>query len=164
MTASCYPTFHVQSMIWATDLAGLTVLLFPPTAALQHLATHPVRLGPYGHQDGSAAALPGINACFNWTEAVAAEISAAALMRAAGYKIDVMMSAYHKSGRAVYEEECVRQKISDVLRVGNYFGTNLHPYDTLFLKTNRVTDPLNLQRLTEWMKGRAYKSYDYCKA
>lgn len=68
------------------------------------------------------------------------------------------MTAFHMSEH--YQEECREYK--DALYENSYFGTNLHPYDTVFAKANRGTNALVLERLTEWMGGRKYSSYDYC--
>ena len=91
-----------------------------------------------------------------------AEISASSLIKAAGYKLDVMMSAYHKSKN--YEQECSSSENGDVLWNGKYYGVNVHPYETIFLKSNRDIDPLSLERLTEWTRGRTYSSYKFCSA
>ncbi|TVY42963.1 hypothetical protein LSUB1_G001270, partial [Lachnellula subtilissima] len=41
MTANCVPSFHIQSMIWATDILGLSTLLFPNEATLKKLRAQP---------------------------------------------------------------------------------------------------------------------------
>jgi hypothetical protein len=158
MTANCWPSFHVQSMIWATDTIGLSILL----------------------------SRKGIHRCFHsWESAVSAEIGASALIKLAGYKLDVMMSLYHskdknedgneeKDGKngmgkwnggsgSRYENECDSSDNGDVLWDGEYAGINVHPYETIFLKSNRDISPVVLTRLTEWTKGRGYSSYDFCK-
>ncbi len=33
MTGNCWPQFHVQSMIWATDDVGMELMLNPPAGA-----------------------------------------------------------------------------------------------------------------------------------
>jgi hypothetical protein len=176
MTANCWPTFHIQSMIWATDITGLEVLLFPPEPALDYLSTHPILLPPPKNKESKGKTLPkpapetsrvhqapGINGCFHtWDSAVAAEISSTSLMKAAGYKVDAMMAAYH--GMKEYEEGQTCRENRDVLFDGEYFGTNVHPFETGFMKSNRDVDPVGLERLSQWMGGRGYRSYDYCKA
>ncbi|KUJ20010.1 uncharacterized protein LY89DRAFT_695594 [Mollisia scopiformis] len=173
MTANCWPTFHIQSMIWATDLTGLETLLFPPQSALDYISTHPILLPPPKNKEAAAKTpspetsrvhqAPGINACFHtWDSAVAAEISSTSLIRAEGYKVDAMMAAYH--GMRSYEEGVSCAENRDVLFDGEYFGTNVHPFETGFLKSNRDVDPLGLERQSQWMRGRGYRSYDYCRA
>lgn len=134
MTANCWPAFHVQSMIWATDSIGLTALLTSPT---------------------------GINDCFHtWDSAVKAEVGASAVIKEAGYKIDVMMSAFH--GDELYEEHCDGSENGDVLWDHKYYGTNVHPYETIFMKSNRDIDPVLMEKLTGWHEGANYSSYDVC--
>ncbi|KAH8600790.1 hypothetical protein B0O99DRAFT_648905 [Bisporella sp. PMI_857] len=166
MTGNCWPTFHIQSMILATDAVGMNVLLFPPPAAAEKLKEIP----PYGPMPGSEEMFPqphpGINSCFHtWGSAVSAEIGSSAIIKAAGYRLDVMMSAYHgvKGGEKLYEDSCDTSVNGDVLEEDGYFGTNVHPYETVFMKTNRKIDPLGIAKLTEWTEGRGYSSYDYCK-
>jgi len=163
MTANCWITFHVQSMIWATDIIGLETLLFPPESAIKEIRSHP-SFDPVEHEvTPNPTAFHTINTCFHtWGEAVAAEIGSSALIRAAGYKLDVMMSAYH--GKENYEEMCDSKEKGDVLFEGKYFGINVQPFETIFMKSNRNVDPGVLERHSEWMKGRGYSSYDYCRA
>ncbi|KAK6584335.1 hypothetical protein PZA11_002559 [Diplocarpon coronariae] len=184
ITANCWPTFHVQSMIWATDIIGIETLLFPPQRALDYLATHPIKLPSPRDDDEDAPSFvpftsasdprsppepnplyqaPGINGCFHtWRSAVAAEISSTSVILAAGYKVDAIMSAYH--GNQEYEagESCDENR--DVLFEKEYFGINVHPFETVFIKANRDVDPMVLYRHSMWVKQRGYSSYDYCKA
>lgn len=84
-------------------------------------------------------------------------------MRAAGYKVDAMMAAYH--GMKEYHEEgksCFENK--DVLFDKEYFGTNVGVFETGFVKSNRDIDPVGLEKQSLWMKGRGYRSYDFCHA
>ena len=151
MTGNCWPSWHVQSMIWATDSLGISALLFPPKNS---------KLLP-PKEDGTPEV--GINGCFHtWDEAVHAEIFATKVIKAAGYKATVMMSAFHSD--AEYEEHCDSGGNGDVLWNGKYFGTNVHPYETIFLKTNRDIDPVLMERLTKWTDGSGYSSYDHCPA
>jgi len=144
-------------MIWATDIDGLTTLLFPSPEIASAVASTPIPNA--GNMFG--ALHPGINSCFDgWNSAVAAEIGSSAVIKAAGYKLDVMMNAYH--GSKNYEDECDSSVNGDVLTDHAYFGTNVHPYETIFLKSNRNIDPVNLEKMTEWVTGSGYSSYDYC--
>ncbi|PBP20236.1 hypothetical protein BUE80_DR008923 [Diplocarpon rosae] len=185
ITANCWPTFHVQSMIWATDIIGIETLLFPPQQALDYLAAHPITLPPPRDDDDEEVPsfvpftspadpqsspkpnplyqAPGINGCFHtWKSAVAAEISSTSVILAAGYKVDAIMSAYH--GNQEYEAGHTCDKNRDVLFDKEYFGINVHPFETVFIKANRNVDPMVLQRHSMWVKQRGYSSYDYCKA
>lgn len=144
MTGNCWPSFHVQSMIWATDIIGLELLLNPPADPSKSEDNQPV----------------GINHCFDgWDEAVAGEIGASGVITRAGYKLDVMMAAFHGYD---YVEKCDPSKNGDVLWNNGYEGTNIHPYDTMFLKTNRDIDPKMVEKMTEWTDGSKYSSWDHC--
>lgn len=185
ITANCWPTFHIQSMIWATDLIGIETLLFPPQKALDYLSTHPIKLPPASEDTDMTTSTttpsndptfpppspettrvhqaPGINGCFqDWDSAVAAEVSSTSLILAAGYKVDAMMSAYH--GNAEYENARTCEKNRDLLWEGEYFGISVHPFDTVFMKANRDVSPLVLERHSQWVQQRKYSSYDYCRA
>ncbi|KAH8683134.1 hypothetical protein BGZ60DRAFT_212843 [Tricladium varicosporioides] len=165
MTANCWPAFHIQSMIWATDIIGIETLLFPNEPTLAAFAANPpkpITTSPDLADLELAPQAPGINQCFHtWGEAVTAEVSASALIKAAGYKLDLMMSAYH--GIEHYEEQCDSSENGDVLWDGEYFGTNVHPFETVFIKANRDVDPVGIEKHSEWMDGRGYSSYDFCK-
>jgi hypothetical protein len=144
MTGNCWPTFHVQSMIWATDIIGLDLLLNPPA-------------GPSKSGEDQPA---GINRCFaGWENAVAGEVEASGIITRAGYNIDVMMAAFHGYD---YIEKCDPNKNGDVLWNNAYEGTNIHPYDTMFMKTNRNIDPAMVEKLTAWTDGSKYSSWDHC--
>ena len=159
MTLGCRPLAHVQSMIWATDRIGLETLLFPSATLVEkfkselppHDSSHPVP--PWES--------PGINFCpHEYWKAVAAEVYATPLLRSAGYKIDVMMTAYHSIPN--YEVACRQWMDGDMLSKGHYYGMDLHPFDAIFAKTNRGNDPITLEKMTTWTDERRYSSYDYC--
>lgn len=149
MTANCWPQFHVQSMIWATDSVGLGLLLHPP---------QPAKI-PEGLPSNWKEV--GINGCFHtWDEAVHAEVFSTQIIRDAGHKIAVMMSAFYSDEK--YIDHCDSGGNGDVLWNGRYFGANVHPYETIFMKTNRDIDPVLIDKLTSWKTGEEYSSYDYC--
>jgi hypothetical protein len=148
-------------MIWATDRIGLETLLFPSAELIEKFnATLPP------HNEASpvpAMESPGINSCpHEYWKAVAIEVYSTPLIRAAAYEVDVIMSAFHgnEEGIAGYEEKCFES--GDVLFPGSYYGMDLHPFDTVFAKTNRGTGELVLEHLTQWTKARKYSSYDHC--
>lgn len=152
MTANCWPRLHVQSMIWATDAVGISLLLSPPAAA--------------GRPDqfGGADAPVGLAGCYgDWGAAVHAEVGSTAAVTQPGYDVDVMMAAYH--GTLNYVDECAFDAgdSGDVLFQGKYYGANVHPYETVFIKTNRDIDPVLIQRLTEWHATAGTNSWDVCK-
>ncbi|GAM88308.1 hypothetical protein ANO11243_063410 [Dothideomycetidae sp. 11243] len=43
-----------------------------------------------------------------------------------------------------------------------YFGFNVHPYETMFMKTNRKINPEMIRKFTSWFDRMNYSSYDHC--
>lgn len=158
MTLGCRPIAHVQSMIWATDITGMEILLNPSEELAKKFRAD---LPPYEKHNVPPMEHVGINVCpTEYWKAVAIEVYATPLIRSAGYEVDVMMTAYHSIPD--YEKACRNYKDGDVLSIGQYWDMNLHPFDSIFLKTNRVNDPVVTNKLTEWADVRKYSSYDYC--
>lgn len=67
------------------------------------------------------------------------------------------MTAYSSSKH--YAETCSEP---DFQWNNKYYGTNIHPYESIFQKANRDIDPIQLSRLTEWHDGMEYSSQPYC--
>lgn len=158
MTVNCEgPVPHIQSMIWATDRIGIETLLYPTVAQMRRLRTSLKSMKtdtPVPDMES-----PGINSCpSEYWKAVAVEVYASPLIKAAGYNIDAMMTAFHANPN--YQDECA--DVQDVLYEDKYFGINIHPYDTIFAKANRGTNALTLQKYTDWMDESKYSSYDHC--
>ncbi|KAI0007076.1 hypothetical protein F4779DRAFT_526671 [Xylariaceae sp. FL0662B] len=149
MTVNCSPSPHVQSMIWATDSVGMELLLYPPAEASQEDA--------YGTENDTVA----FGGCYEvFPQAIHAEIGATRAIRNAGYEVSAMMSAFQGEE---YFGEC-DQHPADVLYNGQYFGTNVHPYETIFFKANRGVDPTTLDLLTRvHMSTHEGRSWDLCK-
>ncbi|KFY17890.1 hypothetical protein V491_04907, partial [Pseudogymnoascus sp. VKM F-3775] len=53
-------------------------------------------------------------------------------------------------------------KHEDWLGKGSYFGTFVHPYENLFMKSHRHIEDTVLDNLTKWHDGWGYESYDFC--
>ncbi|OBT78827.1 hypothetical protein VF21_02499 [Pseudogymnoascus sp. 05NY08] len=53
-------------------------------------------------------------------------------------------------------------KAEDWLGPGSYFGTFVHPYENLFMKSHRKIEDTVLDNLTKWHDGWGYESYDVC--
>ncbi|KAJ0366761.1 hypothetical protein COL154_003641 [Colletotrichum chrysophilum] len=105
----------------------------------------------------------GLAGCYNdWNHAVHAEVGATSIFLNNGYKVDLMMTAFHKSEN--YIDECDSSQNGDVLWNGKYFGTNVHPFETIFIKANRDIDPTLIKSLTEWQQASGWNSYSACKA
>ncbi|KAF5585076.1 hypothetical protein FPANT_7657 [Fusarium pseudoanthophilum] len=152
MSANCMPRFHIQSMIWATDSVGMKLLLFPNSSTLSPADGF-----------GAAGAPVAYHSCYDgWHSAVHAEVGTAEMIIAAGYDVDAMMEAYHKSKGFRYD--CHADGVGDLLFNGRYFGSNIHPYETIFMKANRNIDPKLLQSLTEWHLAEGRRSWDICQS
>ena len=132
MTYNCHPSRHIQSMILATDTTGLWLLLEPSNNAL--------------------------SGCHNEHEAaIGAEVRLTALIKESGYKVDVMMEEFHSDKD--FANSCQQ---GDPLWEGQYEGITIHPYETLFFKTNRQITQDVLDRYTEWTDKSEYSSYKVC--
>ena len=121
-------------MIWATDQEGLKTILEPEA----------------------------IGECFNSLgEAMGAEIRTTDHIRSKGYKVDVMMSVFQTEPN--YEWIQCKEGLNDFLWPGSYYGFNVHPYETLFVKSHRGIEDEMLDRLSEWVHQSSYSSYDVCE-
>ncbi|KAK6082005.1 hypothetical protein SCUP515_02784 [Seiridium cupressi] len=151
MTANCLPQYHIQSMVWATDSIGMELLLYPPPGS-----STPDKYG--GAND-----MVALEGCYkNMHKAVHGEIGATGLIQKAGYKVDALMAAFHKSGD--YQMDCEREPVEDILWDRKYYGANVHPYETIFMKANRDIDPTTVGLLTVWhLKGAFGGSWDICQ-
>ncbi|RVD87101.1 uncharacterized protein DFL_005346 [Arthrobotrys flagrans] len=107
---------------------------------------------------GLQTLLPVLNHCFpTFWKAVHAEEYAAQTMLNAGYNISVLMSSF-QSDRD-YVNSC---RHGEVLGDNWYFGTSLHPYETIFQKANRGIAERQLELLTDWHKKSGYSSWEAC--
>lgn len=70
------------------------------------------------------------------------------------------------SGDPTYTPEnrshCAELGNADHLFEQGYFGFNIHPYETMFVKANRNIDGKMINKLTEWHNRMNYSSFDYC--
>ena len=75
--------------------------------------------------------------------------------------VDLMMTAFRSLEN--YPEECDPEgPIKDVFWQGGYFGFNVHPYETMFIKGNRNIDPVMIEKLTEWHMKMGSRSEETC--
>lgn len=91
--------------------------------------------------------------------AIDIETSLTSYILAAGYEADVMTAAYQTDSS--YSRTC---QTDDILYEGRYYGTSLHPYETMWHKTAgfRAILPLVLERLTDWTDKMKYSSNPVC--
>jgi hypothetical protein len=71
-----------------------------------------------------------------------------------------MMTRFHADPD--HMENCDTHHSEDLLYDKGYDGVNLHPYETIFMKSNKGIDPLLLDRLSNWTDAAKYSSYDFC--
>lgn len=138
-TMNCDPRPHVQSMLWATDDVSMGILLDPNLA-------HAV-----GVKDdvGEAEDPIGMSFCHKtMAQAIHTEIGSTELITSQGYEVDVLMTAYASATDPV--DYCRSGQWEDILYNGKYYGSNIHPYETIFIKANRNIDPALLDKMTEW--------------
>ncbi|CZR55863.1 uncharacterized protein PAC_05751 [Phialocephala subalpina] len=169
ITINCWPTPHVQSMLWATDRTGMSLLLQPPKSSPRHdgwmevLFAHPAQFPrPEGYIRGDSEWVePGLNKCFqNRQQAVEAEIAATGIIFGAHKKVDVMLMKFQTDPD--YNAHCSRLGAWDPQSNGGYDGANYHMFETMFIKTNRGIDARLLALQTGWMDRSQFSSYDYC--
>lgn len=152
MTVNCLPRPHVQSMVLATDDVGMATLLNAS------LATSASPADFFGAENEPV----GFSACYNnWASAVHAEIGASALIVNAGFKLDALLTLLH--AEAGVDEYCrANPGLDDVLHDKSYFGANVHPYETVFVKANRDIDPSLMRSMTSWHLRMNTSSFDTC--
>jgi hypothetical protein len=71
-----------------------------------------------------------------------------------------MMSAFKGASDEYTDANCLH---GDPLFNGNLFGTNVHPMETIFMKTSRGIAPEVLKALTDWTEHVGYSSWDKCR-
>lgn len=148
---NCQPTPHVQSMLWATDDVSMGILLNPDLA-------HSV--GAEDHW-GTLSDPIGMSFCHEtFFEAVHTELGSTRLIVSQGYEVDVLMTAYAPASSLA--DYCANGQFKDPLYDGMYYGSNIHPYETVFMKANREIDPILLEKMTEWHSSRPLDSWTTC--
>ncbi|KAK8056533.1 hypothetical protein PG993_001760 [Apiospora rasikravindrae] len=151
MTVNCGPQYHIQSMIFATDRVGMELMLYPPPGSS--------RPDDYGDENDMVA----LQGCYaEMSKAIHGEVGTTGVIRNAGYEVEALMSAFTKSHRN-YADECAEHPVADVLYDHQYYGSNLHPYETIFMKANRDIDPVLINDLSDWHVNGAFpNSWDMC--
>ncbi|CZT40632.1 uncharacterized protein RSE6_00269 [Rhynchosporium secalis] len=123
---------YVMSMIWATDSIGLNLILTPA----------------------------GIGQCFSTLEeTILGEIRTTPLLKSSGYHVDAMMTMFQSKPDYGFENCTVE---GDMLAEKGYAGFNVHPFELMFIKTNRGINPLMIETMSKWVDQSGYRSYDVC--
>ncbi|KAK6536571.1 hypothetical protein TWF281_000797 [Arthrobotrys megalospora] len=102
--------------------------------------------------------LPKIETCFTRIQsAMMAEAESTEAVLAGGYNVTAFMTAFISDKE--YATTCDH---GDLLFNNLYYGTSIHPYETMFQKANRDIAPKQLELLTEWHEKSGYSSWDVC--
>lgn len=175
---NCWPTPHVQSMVWATDRAGLSLLLHPPATTsprhdpwMETLFTHAAdfpRPANYTPND-PAWVERGLAQCFASRQAaVEGEIAATGIVLGAGKRVDVLLTKYQTTAPSAQRHDaeafCAPLGAWDPQGEGAYDGASVHPFESIFVKTNRGISPRLVENLSGWFDEMGYSSYDQCSA
>lgn len=100
----------------------------------------------------------GMNTCFNEKgSAIGLEIGSATYIKEAGYAVEAMFAAFHSSPD--FQETC---NFDDPNHENAYYGTSIHPFETMFVKANRNVAENVLELYTSWIDGRKYDSHEFC--
>lgn len=168
LSLNCWPTIHVQSMLWGLDSVGMSLLLYPPKPTPNHdkwaaeLPQPPdTPLIPITEEQkaDNRTVREGINRCFhNYETAVEAEVGATPIIKANGYEIDNMLTKFKAGGY----DGCEGHARTDAMVGKEYDGADVHPYETIFIKTNRNIDPILLDNISKWTNQINYNSSDFC--
>lgn len=127
---------HIQSSCWATDKKGIEIL-----TKWNVLKTNFYKeLGPSDFLDKDFK-----DRYINWCE-----IGMSQVIKKNGYKIKpFMMSQYEFPQSQISSGDC--QKI------GAYYGSTIHPFDCMFIKTNRILNT-DLKNISSWQNSKLEES------
>ncbi|KFY61300.1 hypothetical protein V496_05070 [Pseudogymnoascus sp. VKM F-4515 (FW-2607)] len=92
-------------------------------------------------------------------KAAEAKAAAEAAAKVQKEKNDKLLLIEDNDMPGYFWREC---KHEDWLGPGSYFGTFVHPYENLFMKSHRKIEDTVLDNLTKWHDGWGYESYDVC--
>lgn len=158
-------------MVWATDSEGLSLLLHPPAGSPRHdewmetLFSQPAYFPrPEGYEpSGPDWVEQGLAQCFaDRQDAVVGEIAATGIIVGAGKKVDTLLTAYQTSPGHDSAAFCAPLGAWDPQSEGKYGGGSIHPFETMFIKTNRGLSPVLIESLTEWTDSMGYSSFEQC--
>jgi lipopolysaccharide biosynthesis protein len=150
----CWSNAYLDKLTDEVKLVGMTMNCrgdLPRHVQSMILATDSLGLATLLTPDGIGNCPQDMN------QAVYFETRLTSLIKADGYKVSVMMAMGNSYEGWV--DDCAQ---GDVTVPGAYDGMNIHPYETMFVKTKRGADPKMLELLTKWHNGSNYSSYDYC--
>ncbi len=110
---------------------------------------------------GTKDDLVGFTPCYETLKKAAhSEVSITELIRSSGYEVDPFLTAFHIATPATYCQ--VNSNPEDILYDKKYYGSNVHPYETVFVKANRDIYPTLLENMTKWHLSQHTTSWDSC--
>jgi hypothetical protein len=144
---------HIQSMVVATDLIGIKILL-AGNATDTSAETDP----EFKEWWGNPKSLVGLTGCYNTKfRAVSAEMSLTHLIKRAGYNVSVLMTSVTSDPN--YDEHCEEQNKDNLASVS--------PYELIFIKAREgwenLMDQHLLEKMTKWHNAWNYGSWERCK-
>lgn len=165
---------HVQSMIWATDAVGVQELLKEDvigSCPTQMIRATQAEVGATAHMRSAGYDVDTMLSVYQSRNKMA-KLATLEAARAANPELDLsdvhMSLKLERPGTWWESEECMKHQ--DFLKpvqaedsVNGYFGTFVHPFETLFMKSHRAIEDVTMDRLTLWADGEGYESYDYCR-
>mgnify|MGYP001174877776 CR=1 FL=1 len=119
---------HIQSACWGTDRLGIQMLL--ESRVLK--ADYNKELGLSNFTDKNFK-----RRYIHWCE-----IGMSKVIKDNGHKIKPFMMSQ-------YEYPDIQIPSGDCQKPNKYYGSTIHPFDAMFLKTNRIYD-INLQNICRW--------------
>lgn len=164
---------HVQSMIWATDSTGLQELLRPDVLgncppdmlqAIQHEVSATTHLRQAGYAvDTMLSIYQSRNKLAKLAKIAEAKASLPAELDANNMHMTVTLDQpgnWWEDGCGAHDDFLKPVQAED--SIYGYYGTFVHPFETIFMKSHRAIEDITMDRLTEWIDGEGYESYDYC--
>ena len=137
--------------LFATDDVGMGILLDPTIANSASIDDY------WGTKDDPV----GFTPCYKTLKlAVHSEVGITKLIRSQGYEVDSFLTAFQAATPTTYCEE--NGYPEDILYDRQYYGANIHPYETVFIKANRNIDPTLLKDMTKWHLEQNTTSWDTC--
>lgn len=160
---------HLQSMIWATDSVGLQELLMPEAIgncprSMQAAIDHEIGTTAYMRSRGYE--VDAFLSVYHSQDRQAKSEKVAALQKEhPGLELEEGV-ALDKPGQW-WHDQCgdhadflkpVQEEDSEF----GYYGSFVHPFENLWFKSHRGIEEVMLRRLTGWVDGQGYESYDHC--
>lgn len=90
-------------------------------------------------------------------EAIIVEIEASGAILDAGYSLDALAAGFVEDRADI--DRCTH---ADQTFAGGYHENSIHPLETMFLKTKRVTMPHLMQKYTDWASLDGYYAKEHC--